>query len=308
MASKPNMKPTERDSALLQDICTHKYLSMTQVQRLHFVSEQTAYRRIRALRDAGLVRTFQVPGHDEQLVALDKTGALHVAESLGVDATTLRWNEKSDLPKDHYFVRHFLAVNDFWIMLRQACTEAPVGLLGFIPDSHGERTKSGAVTKYIRDTVGVQAGGTFALAHTPDAVFALGRGERAALFFLEVDRGTEVVSDPDKGVLKSIRFYVQYLLSGGYQRYAKDFDIAAFKGFRALYVTTGDMRATNMRQAANTVEAPDKAKRFLWLTTFDELIEPGILAPVWRSLDSRDDTQYSIVGPGCTHGQAENSS
>ena len=60
--------------------------------------------------------------------------------------------------------------------------------------------------------------------HTPDGVFALKKGDNAALFFVEIDRGTEIVSDPEKGVLKSIVFYLNYWVSGKFARYAKDFD------------------------------------------------------------------------------------
>jgi hypothetical protein len=60
-------------------------------------------------------------------------------------------------------------------------------------------TKQGFVKKYIRDSVGKYS-------HTPDAVFALEKEGNAALFFLEIDRGIEVVSDPEKGLLKAVVF------------------------------------------------------------------------------------------------------
>jgi len=85
----------------------------------------------------------------------------------------------------------------------------------------------------------------------PDAAFVLENTwtGRRALFFLEIDRGTEVISDPDKGVLKALRFYAEYLLTAKYQRYAHDFSCSEFKGFRALFVTTSPVRVQNIRQA-----------------------------------------------------------
>jgi uncharacterized protein YjiK len=43
--------------------------------------------------------------------------------------------------------------------------------------------------------------------YTPDGVFALEKNNRTALFFLEIDRGTEVLSNPEKGFSKAINFY-----------------------------------------------------------------------------------------------------
>jgi len=53
--------------------------------------------------------------------------------------------------------------------------------------------------------------------HTPDAVFALEKEGNAALFFAEIDRGTEIVSDPEKGFLKRVKFYLNYWVDGKYQ-------------------------------------------------------------------------------------------
>ena len=76
---------------------------------------------------------------------------------------------------------------------------------------------------------------------TPDGVFALEKDGNAALFFVEIDRGTEILSNPDKGVLKAIYFYYNYFISGKYQRYTEDFKCQPFKGFRVLLVTTTEL-------------------------------------------------------------------
>jgi RNA-directed DNA polymerase len=51
------------------------------------------------------------------------------------------------------FIKHFLSINDFRILLTQACTQSPMRLLGFIPEYVGEKTTQGNVKKYIRDNV-----------------------------------------------------------------------------------------------------------------------------------------------------------
>jgi hypothetical protein len=287
-------KFTERDSSLLVDLYKHRFLIIEQIQRLHFPSKQTAYRRMRLLKAAGYVSAFTVANIGESIFMVSPQGMQAVAETLGVDRDQLKWVQTKAKPRDYYFMRHFLAINDFRITLRLACEASGIQMLGFIPDYYGEKTESGVAAKYIRDAICDIANEREEVSHTPDGVFALERNGKQALFFLEIDRGTEIVSDHDKGVLKSVRFYANYLLEGKYQRYAKDFGIPEFKGFRSLYVTTTDIRLANIRQAAGALPIPIKAKRFNWITTFDKLTPSTIFTPIWFSTDPTDDSMYQI--------------
>jgi Replication-relaxation len=287
-------KLTKRDSALLVDLYKHRFLTIGQLQQLHFPSKQTAYRRTRQLKDAGYISSFTVANIDESIFMVAPKGSQAVAEALGVDLDELKWTETKAKPRDYYFMRHFLAINDFRITLRLACEASGIKLLGFIPDYYGEKTDKGGVTKYIRDVICDMADDRREVSHTPDGVFALERDGKQALFFLEIDRGTEVVSDPEKGVLKSVRFYANYLLDGKYQRYALDFGVSAFHGFRSLYVTTTDTRVANIRQAATSLSVPVKTRRFTWITTNDKLTQSTIFTPIWHSLDSTDESKYQI--------------
>ena len=70
--------------------------------------------------------------------------------------------------------------------------------------------------------------------HTPDAVFSLEKDGSPALFFLEIDRGGEIVSDPDKGFLKCIVFYLHYWKEKKWIRYNEDFK-REFRNFRLTY-------------------------------------------------------------------------
>lgn len=294
MAEKPTVKLTERDVTLLVDLYKMRFLSIAQIQRLHFPSEQTTYRRLRLLRSTGHVQMFSSPNIDSSIVHLDKAGAEVVAGHLQVDLGELRWKETSRTPKDYYFLSHFLAINDFRIALQQACSKSPVNLLGFIPESYGEKTIKGGVTKYIRDAVCDINNSREIIGHTPDAVFALEREGKSALFFLEIDRGTESVSDAEKGVLKCVRFYLNYLADGKYQRYAQDFACGAFKGFRALIVTTSDQRLKNCRVAAKSLDFAAQGKRFVWISTYERIDRDGPVGRVWQSLDAEDEKVYGI--------------
>jgi hypothetical protein len=289
------MQLTGRDVVLLLNVYKYRYLSFSQLTRLHFPSTRTAYRRLQLLIEGSFVKTFTAPNIPERIFYLDKAGAEIVAGELHVEVEDLQWYRYTRAPKDYYFLRHFLAINDFRILITSACQDNPIQLVGFIPEYFGEKTVSGNVKKYIRDNVCDIANTSVQYSHTPDAVFALGKDGNTALFFLEIDRGLEVVSDPEKGLLKAIVFYLNYWADGKYQRYQADFGGAGFKNFRTLIVTTSQARLKNLRDVVTKLffNQPH-IKRFLWATTEAELTQQSLFAPIWNSLDSGDDMMYGI--------------
>jgi hypothetical protein len=283
---------TNRDVAVLVDIFKYRYLSLTQVEALHFPSQRTTYRRLQALGDGKFIKTFTVPGISSRIYYLNTSGAAVVADTMQVEIDDLEWHRAMRAPKDYYFLRHFLAINDFRIALSLACQNAPITLLGFIPEYIGEKTDKGNVKKYLRDNVCDIADTTKQISHTPDAAFALEKEGNAALFFVEIDRGVETVNDPEKGFLKSMVFYLNYRMEGKFTRYELDFG-REFKTFRTLIVTTSPIRLHNMREAVTKYEFPkNQAKRFLWGTT--DVTKDNILSPVWQSMDVTDETNYTI--------------
>lgn len=292
--SRPGPAITERDVAVLIDVYKHRYLSVSQIQRLHFPSLQTAYRRLRNLTELRYLVGFTAPAITEHLYFLGKSGAELVAAQLSVDPSQLKWQDGLQAPKDYYFIRHFLAVNDIRITLSRACQNADIELLGFIPEYYGQKTAAGGLVKYIKDFVcDVNSPQEEPVAHTPDAVFALQKNQVSALFFLEVDRGTEIIGDERKGVLKAVKFYMNYLVSGKYQRFSEDFGCTEFKGFRTLIVTTTDKRIDNMRASVSQLTFAEKAKKFIWLTDQQQAIR-SIFDPIWRSADVADTNRYRI--------------
>ncbi|MFH1681497.1 MAG: replication-relaxation family protein [Candidatus Eisenbacteria bacterium] len=295
---KPRLVLTERDMDLLLSVYKYRYLSTSQLQGLHFPSLQTTNRRLRLLADGGFLSTFRSPGIDERLVMLAKKGAEAVAETLLVPFEALGWEGGRREPKDYYFLRHFLAVGDFRIALTRACERMPdVKLLGFIPEHLGEKKPRGGVQKYIREVVADIDRPRGKIAHTPDGVFALEKGGRAALFFLEVDRGTEVLTNPERGFLKTLRFYLNYLVSEEYQRYREDFGVGEpFKAFRVLVVTSSAKRLENIRTVGGRVDfRPAHAKRFIWLVDEGGVSEETAFSSIWSSLDPEDGKRYAIA-------------
>lgn len=293
----PGLVLTERDHDLLLTLYRYRYLATSQVRRLLFPSLQTATRRIRTLAAAGYLTTFRVPDVPEQLLALGKPGAEAVAEALLVSLDDLSWTNGRQ-PTHALFMRHFLAITDFRIALTKAIdAREDVELLGFIPEFLAYKVPKEGIQKYIRDIVSDIQSPRGKLAHIPDGVFAIRRGDNAALFFLEIDRGTETLTNPQRGVLKILRFYLTYLTEGGYQRYQEEFDAPVpFQGFRLLFATSSAARLANVRTVGDRLRfEPAHAKRFLWLTTLDEISEETILAPLWLPLPVSDTKRLAIV-------------
>lgn len=289
---------TERDQDVLESLLKYRYLSTSQVQRLHFSSEQTTTRRLRLLETAGYLTTFTPTASTDRLVALARRGAEIVAERLTVQLDGLDWDAKRQQPKDYLFLKHFLAAADFRITLTQACATRPdVRLLGFIPEHIVDGAAGSDLKKRVHDVTTDAMDARQKLSHAPDAVFALQRGEASALFFLEIDRGTEVLSNPRRPLLKTVRFYLSSLLSGSYQRYQQEFGLAQpFRAFRALFVVPSAERLKNIREICGaTAFEPEHAKRFLWLTTDSALLDADLLSRSWAALDPSDSRGYSIV-------------
>jgi len=282
-------KITSRDVAVIVDVYKYRYLSVSQVQALHFPSRRTVWRRLQALTTQGYLKAFIVPNISERVFYVDRAGAEVVAGEMKVAFDDLYWHSSMKAPKDYYFLQHFLGINDFRIQLTQACQGSAITLLGFIPEYIGEKTEKGIIKKYLRDQVCDITNSNATLSHTPDAVFSLEKNGNAALFFLEIDRGTENM----KEFSKCIAFYLNYWTGGQFKKYADDFGVLEFKTFRALIVTTAQKRLQNMREVTAQYPFPRKqAKRFLWGTT--DVTKDTIFSPVWRSMDVGDDMLYTI--------------
>ena len=299
MTANRGVAITARDNDVLLSVYQYRYLSIGQLRRLHFPSQQTATRRIRVLRGAGYVEDFKAIGGEERLVMLGNKGAGVVSERLGVPLDELGWKRKGNKPKDYYFLKHFMALNDFRITVSRASADVgELELVRFIPEYEGETNEKGVVRKHLRDVVKAGHNGRREITHTPDGVFALRKNDQTALFFVEVDRGTESLSNPKQGFLKTIAFYLHYLVTDGYQRYQEDFAAATkLKGFRVLIVVPSKRRLENIRKVAASFSfSPEHAKRFLWIAHAEDVSETTVFSPIWTSLAAGEVGRYSLVG------------
>ncbi|MDA1192586.1 MAG: hypothetical protein O3A46_13005, partial [Candidatus Poribacteria bacterium] len=65
-----------------------------------------------------------------------------------------------------------------------------------------------------------------------------------------------------------------------------------FKGFRVLFVTTSETRVENMRAAAGELDL--RERRFIWLTSTDQIAPETVFRNIWRSAEAGDSNTYRI--------------
>ena len=299
--TRPGPVLTERDKVLLRSLADCRFLTTEQLQRLHFPSPQTTLRRLRRLEVAKLIQRHRSDALSTHAVTLTAKGAelLHGASPASLDAAPVG-RRPARLPGE-FFLRHMAAVNDFRIALELAVRlRRDVELLGVLTDT--ARTAVGPTTQpraVLSESVSLGTGDHDRLVHVPDLAFALRRGDRQALFLVEMDRGTEVVGDPKRGVGLFVRFYLRALVTGGFQGLGPRLGgTAGFLGFRVLVITTTAARVEAIRARWGTLPIePEHAKQFIWLSTADALRSGALLEHGWVALDARVAQNYVIASP-----------
>lgn len=297
--TRPGPIVTERDRSILRSLAEYRLLTSEQLERLHFHSAQTALRRLRRLEQAGLVARRRSDGVPTQIISLSPLGVATLSANAtpGVGAAVAR-RRPAALPGT-YFLRHQLEVNDFRIAVVLSAGQRPdVDLLNVIADT--DRTATAAAVQpraLLAETVAFGGESGERISHTPDLAFAMQRGERQAFFLVEIDRGTEVVGDPKRGVGLFVRFYLRALVSGLFDGLRARLGLPeGLRGFRVLVVTTSAARVQAIRDRWGSMPMEhEMAKRFIWLTTREALHSTSLLEHGWVSLDPRDEARYVLA-------------
>ena len=113
---------------------------------------------------------------------------------------------------------------------------------------------------------------------TPDAYLEMRVGDSLRAMFLEVDLGTEALSEWQK----KAAYYLQLAVSGEFLKRFRQ------PQFRVIVVANSDKRLTNIR--ATVVKSTDK---IFWFTTFENINRDGIWSPIW--LRPTGDQRHSLL-------------
>lgn len=236
---------SDRDAAILADVYRLRYVSTAQVLRAHFsglASKTPGYRALTRLQSLGMIKAFTVPNVPERLFYLTDYGARYLADLRGIGLDELRlYRPRRKPPKLTGFMRHFVGVTDVRLSVEADVAARPEASLPLWLPEYALKPNSKEpllrLSVYSNET----------LSHTPDAAFILTVGGQSRLYLLEYDRGTESLSNPDRGVLKMIRFYLAARRRdpfGGLRQLVP----GTAPGFQLLVVCEAESRLLTMRR------------------------------------------------------------
>jgi len=269
---------TPRDLEISRDLWLYRYLTTHQVSRLHFGHLKLAQRRMRQLVRARLVDRFSaVPsesaGFEGWTYRLSGEGVKLIAADTGLAPEEVRPPIRP--PHGVGYLAHHRILTDFRIWLREGCAGAAGGFgYQFVP-SYEEIRVAGRRQRRVSIEV---AGRKRRL--VPDGAFALVRSAdaKAALFLLEIDRGTEPLSGVHpSSIEKKLGLYLDAFEHEGEGAYGRLFD-RAFNGFRVLFLVPDRKRASGVVGVAQRMDL----QPIVWVAEADMVRRSGDLtARVW---------------------------
>ena len=269
---------TTRDHLVLMDLSTYRYITVAQIARLRFGHRKLAERRMRRLNALRVVDRFQPctaprTGFHEWIYRLSPSGAQIVAADKSVPAEGVKPPVRS--PRGSDYLAHHRELTDFRIWLHEGCRDsAGAFAVDFIPAYEEHRIDGRRHRRVGLEIPSVDR------AIIPDAVFCLHRRDgRAALFMLEIDRGTEPLSGGHPNAIsRKLDRYRRAFEAGAEASVATVFG-HEFKGFRILFVVPDGHRANAVLRLAERAELDP----LVWVTTHDAVAISGDLgAPIWQ--------------------------
>jgi hypothetical protein len=289
------------DCNILVCFAEYRVLTVSQVAAIFRKSRQVMRRRLHDLEERGLVEVVGTEfgrgrGRPENSLGLAEHGIDVLKERglLGQDVLYEKVLGDSLFAKDHQLLLNWFRIHLMGIgrMLSRVSIKVFAHKSLYIPKGQDGRI-------VITDCSPVPGSGIKGIKFTPDAVFAItdSVAGKTCLFFLEVDRGTEIVASPKRDMIdirQKIVNYQWYFHSGGYKRFEEVF-AAKFRGFRLLFLTSTHGRLVALCQLAQEM----KPSNFIWLTECGRLFVGGASAEIWARGGDLQAPQQSILGSLC---------
>ncbi len=118
--------------------------------------------------------------------------------------------------------------------------------------------------------------------------------DKTVLFFLEVDRGTEILASPKREPTDIRQKILNYGICFDRQTYKKYESLwnCQLNGFRLLVVTDSVARLSGLCSLVQAMPPSD----YIWLTDKDRMFEDGISAEIWARGGRLDASPHSILG------------
>lgn len=299
---------TKRDVLILYSVFTVRYMTTPQIWKLFFpnASMLVCNQRLKKLVDYGLLRVIEQAikrgeGRKPYIYALTTLGGELLTYERGVGAKLINvkpWADEGNSLK----LKHILATTDVLIAIHEACRTGEYTLDSW----ETEREIRSQLTK---ETVRFSGSdGEKYRTPIPDLLFTLKKGEKRAIYWLEVDRATETIAlstFEKQSIEAKAREYLAYEQSADFQNQYGS------RPLRVLFVTTGHRRMQNMKAAAEQVirlavnahaglseaqkltECERLGKRFRFITAAEVQPETLLTEPVWQV--AGDDSAHTMI-------------
>lgn len=271
----------DRDREIIKAVNTCRVLETRHIQDLFFGSPKPCYGRLKKLYENGflerhyLTKIAAAPAASTLLYSLTKLGAEVLAATYAYTSEDLHFASKTLLNPEK--LPHTMAINDFWVAVNKATHgQEGVRVVEWI-DELTFRADPDYV--YVKGAGGRRKRKPL----LPDGYLVLRTPQGTARFFVELDRGTEGLTQ----FRSQIEVYTEYMVSGRYQQRFKSTSL------RILVVSTSTQRRLdNLKKA---VEQAGGGERYLF-GCFKPPYPPALLnAPLWQKLGSRQ--LYGLLAP-----------
>jgi hypothetical protein len=266
-----------RDLNIIKAVNDYQAMNIAQIETRFFNTPKPAYGRLKKLFDYGylerhyITQVAKAPAASPIVYTISKLGAEILATNFGYD--TNDFNFVTTQISNWKTLQHILAIGDFRAVFERACEGATDMASQWTNEAYFRANPdyvnvSQAKTKNKRKPV------------FPDGYVILKTPEGTARFFVEVDRGTEPLSQ----FSSQIEIYQEYIRSGLYQERFKSTSL------RILVITTTERRMISLMRATAQVANSDR----YWFTHKEIVSKQTVLThPIWSKITS--DEHYSLV-------------
>ena len=280
--SQKNINLTARDMEVPELVQDYRYLTTSQIKTLLYPSIQKTQTRMLQIYKSGLVKRFPFP------VLIRVGGKGEYVYHLG------------KLPRFSFSkLVHTVRLNDVRIAFEKGCQDSGIiQLVEFIPEY-----KKMSIRPPKNENKGYDGNGeeeawdklTTKKHIIPDGVMCMenpGRQKRA-LFFIEVDLGSEKITTTKKdqySLMKKMLVYKEWLQEKNHSVYGNYFSYD-FKGFRVLVIMNNQTRIRKLRKEL----CKNNIRKFIYITEQTEIKSESILKHIWQIPGTDNKNGYSII-------------
>ena len=267
-------KINKNDYELFRLLVEYRLLTVKQLSILLQKSRQGIYRRVGDICRMGLIASRNAygnkKGRPDKVFYITQEGFKCLVKKSSNQKVKFEYIDGSSVK----YLGHQMLLNWFRVGLVKSEREL-------------EDIESKVLAYGISDYVQVDTETGQTVQFVPDAVVVLKDTSRnkAVLFFLEVDCGTEAIASPKRGhedLRQKIINYQTYFLSKRYKKYEKILR-ASFAGFRLLMLTNTEQRFAAICRLIRemSTDRADSDIDFIWTSHQKPMFDRGVSGKIW---------------------------